>query len=398
MLSGVAPFAIEQGLDRGRRGPETTTARVYNVNTRSRIDVTVQTPGRPRHLRRRRRASTACPARRRPSGSNFLDAWGSVTGSRVSHRPPHRRHRRRRGDLHRRRHAAWCWCARATSGVTGRESPEALDANAAPCSSGIEALRIEPPAAAMGLGDVRDQRGPQARDRQRRRRRPTPSPRATSRRASCHASHAVTGAIGVATAYALPGTVASAEQRLRAGRRHALAVLHPQGRIEIDVQVDGDGRGRAARRCEARRAGAHRAQDPPGRAARCPAYVFSRPPASPPLPGDKPVKTLIAPALVAAAALAGHLPASAQTAPYPTKTITIVVPTAAGGGNDAMARTCSAQKLGPLLGRPSSSTTAPAPTAIASEFVARASARRPHADVRLHRHACDEPGPAEAAL
>ena len=38
----------------------------------------------------------------------------------------------------------------------------------------------------------------------------------------------------------------------------------------------------------------------------------------------------------------------AQT--YPTKAITIVVPTAAGGGNDAMARTI-AQKLGPLLGQ-----------------------------------------------
>jgi len=43
MLSGVAPFAIEQGLVGARDG--TTSVRVFNVNTRSRIDVTVQTPG-----------------------------------------------------------------------------------------------------------------------------------------------------------------------------------------------------------------------------------------------------------------------------------------------------------------------------------------------------------------
>lgn len=75
---------------------------------------------------------------------------------------------------------------------------------------------------------------------------------------------------------------------------------------------------------------------------------------------------------MAAAALAGHLPASAQTAPYPTKTITIVVPTAAGGGNDAIARTV-AQKLGPLLGQTIIvDNRAGANGAIASEFVARA--------------------------
>ena len=44
MLSGVLPFAIEQGLIDAAEG--TTTATVFNVNTRSRIEVTVRTPGR----------------------------------------------------------------------------------------------------------------------------------------------------------------------------------------------------------------------------------------------------------------------------------------------------------------------------------------------------------------
>jgi len=57
---------------------------------------------------------------------------------------------------------------------------------------------------------------------------------------------------------------------------------------------------------------------------------------------------------------------------YPDKPITIVVPTAAGGGNDAMARTIS-QKLGPLLGQTVIVDNRPGGNgAIASEFAARA--------------------------
>ena len=83
-------------------------------------------------------------------------------------------------------------------------------------------------------------------------------------------------------------------------------------------------------------------------------------------------KLLTAAAVLAAAAIGASAPALAQT--YPSKTITIVVPTAAGGGNDAMARTI-AQKLGPLLGQTVIiDNRAGANGSIASEFVARAPA------------------------
>ena len=83
-------------------------------------------------------------------------------------------------------------------------------------------------------------------------------------------------------------------------------------------------------------------------------------------------KKLLAPAL--AATLAASLAAAPALAAYPTKTVTIVVPTAAGGGNDAMARTI-AQKLGPLLGQTVIiDNRAGANGSIASEFVARAPA------------------------
>src|SRR5438552_3793718 len=78
MLSGVAPFAIEQGLVSAQDGE--TTVRVFNVNTRSRIDVTVLTPNRRVSYDGETGidgvAGTAAPIR-----LNFLDAWGAVTGS-----------------------------------------------------------------------------------------------------------------------------------------------------------------------------------------------------------------------------------------------------------------------------------------------------------------------------
>jgi tripartite-type tricarboxylate transporter receptor subunit TctC len=77
-------------------------------------------------------------------------------------------------------------------------------------------------------------------------------------------------------------------------------------------------------------------------------------------------------ALIAAAAAATTLAAAPAAFAYPDKVITLVVPTAAGGGNDAMARTI-AQKLGPLLGQTIIiDNRAGANGSIASEYVARA--------------------------
>jgi len=61
-----------------------------------------------------------------------------------------------------------------------------------------------------------------------------------------------------------------------------------------------------------------------------------------------------------------------SVAAFPSRTITIIVPTTAGGANDAMARAI-AQKLGPLLGRNVIvDNRAGANGSIAAEYVARA--------------------------
>lgn len=354
MLSGVAPFAIEQGLVEARDGE--TTVRVFNVNTRSRIDVTVQTPGRRVTYAGDTGidgvAGTAAPIR-----LDFLDAWGSVTGSLFP--------TGRRIDLIEGLEVTCIDAAmplvivRARDlGLNGRESPADLDADRALLER-IETLR-RAAGLAMGLGDVSASVVPKpviasAGDDAH----SITSRYFTPRR--CHASHAVTGAIGVATAFALPGTVASSTHPASGDRR--VAVLHPQGRIEIDVRIDGAGEAARIQRAALVRTARKILQGD----LHIPDYVFSRSPD--PTPGDKPVKQLIAP-LVAAAVAAAAAPALAQT--FPSKTITIVVPTAAGGGNDAMARTI-AQKLGPLLGQTIIiDNRAGANGSIASEFVARA--------------------------
>ena len=354
MLSGVAPFAIEQGLIAAQDGE--TTVRVFNVNTRSRIDVTVLTP--------QRRvvyaggtgidgvAGTAAPIR-----LNFLDAWGAVTGSLF---PTGRRIDRIDGLEVTCIDAAMplVMLRAADLGLTGREAPADLDADRALLAR-LEAVRCAA-GEAMGLGDVSHSVVPKpvivsAGDGED----SITSRYFTPRR--CHASHAVTGAIGVATAFALPGTVASRAQPI-AGVR-TVTVLHPQGRIDVEVAVEGRGDSASIQRASLVRTARKILQGE----LHLPDYVFSKN-----LTGDKPMKHLLAPAaLAAAAALGASAPALAQPA-YPTKTITIVVPTAAGGGNDAMARTI-AQKLGPLLGQTVIiDNRAGANGSIASEFVARA--------------------------
>ena len=234
MLAGVGPFAIEQGLVPAVDG--TTTVRVYNVNTRSRIDVTVQTPGRRVTYAGDARidgvAGTAAPIR-----LNFLDAWGAVTGSVF---PTGQRIDVIDGVEVTCLDAAMpLMIVRAKDvGVTGRETPEQLDADSTLLER-LESLR-RTAGRMMGLGDVTDKVIPKPvivseGDDQH----SITSRYFTPRR--CHASHAATGAIGVATALR-PARHRGQRQGadLQAGT-HDIAVLHPQGRIDVQVELGRDG-------------------------------------------------------------------------------------------------------------------------------------------------------------
>ena len=353
MLSGVGPFAIEQGLVDAADGE--TTVRVFNVNTRSRVDVRVQTPQRRVRYEGDTRidgvAGTAAAIH-----LNFLDAWGAVTGSLF---PTGRRIDTIGGvEMSCIDAAMPLMIVRAASlGLTGRESPAELDADPRLLDR-LEALR-RAAGMAMGLGDVSTSVVPKpvivsAGDDAH----SITSRYFTPRRA--HASHAVTGAIGVATAFALPGTVASTAAP-QAGRRN-IAVLHPAGRIDVEVEIEGAGDEARIQSAALVRTARKVMQGD----LHLPSYVFPKAPDGDDMNRDA-LKRWIAPAF-AAATLASTAPAALA---YPDKTITIVVPTSAGGANDAMARTI-AQKLGPLLGQTIIiDNRAGANGSIASEYVAR---------------------------
>lgn len=331
MLSGVAPFAIEQGLIEAQDG--TTTVRIHNVNTGAKIEATVQTPGGRVTYEGSARidgvAGTAAPVL-----LNFLDAWGAVTGHLF---PTGQRTESIEGVTVTCIDAAMpLMILRASElGLTGRERPAELDANTALLEK-IEVMRLEA-GRRMGLGDVSGS--------------VVPKPVIVSSGDSpdsivsryftphrCHSSHAVTGAIGVSTAFALPGTVASG--LLRPSGRHLLSVVHPQGQIDIDVEVAGEGRDAVVQKAALVRTARKIMQGQ----LHLPDYVF------PPEQADSPV--------------------ALET--YPSEPITIIVPTSAGGGNDTMARVLS-RKLGPQLGQSIEvDNRAGANGSVAAEYVAAA--------------------------
>lgn len=235
MLAGVGPFAIEQGLVHASEGP-TTKVRVFNVNTGSRIDVQVCTAGG--HVRYEGDVQidgvqgTAAPVL-----MNFLDAWGAVTGQIF---PTGQRIDTIQGLQVTCIDAAQVMVLvrAADLGLQGTETPAQLDANA-DLLQRLESVRREA-GHRMGMGDVSQS--------------VLPKPVIVSPGAElgsivsryftphrCHRSHAVTGAIGVAAAMVLPGTVASDPRSQPVAGVQRVEVQHPAGRIHVDVELAMEG-------------------------------------------------------------------------------------------------------------------------------------------------------------
>ncbi|KZT15016.1 4-oxalomesaconate tautomerase [Acidovorax sp. GW101-3H11] len=231
MLAGVGPFAIEQGLV-APSGQGTTRVRVYNVNTRSRIDVQVCTAGGQVHydgdVRIDGVKGTAAPVL-----MNFLDAWGAVTGQIF---PTGQRIDHIQGlDVTCIDAAQVMVLVRAADlGLRGDETPAELDTNTALLAR-LEALRLEA-GQRMGMGDVTHSVLPKPVIVS-----PGTSPGCVVSRYftphQCHRSHAVTGAIGVAAASVLPGTVATDERSPPSAGLRRVEVQHPAGRIQVEVEL-----------------------------------------------------------------------------------------------------------------------------------------------------------------
>lgn len=233
MLVAVGPFAIEAGLVPAAH-PE-TTVRIYNVNTGSLVESIVQTPeGRVTY--EGAAAIDGVPGTAAPIKLNFKSAVGAVTGKLL---PTGRALDVIDGievscvDM-----AMPMVLMRAEQfGKTGYETASELDADRA-LFARMETVRRKA-GALMGMGDVSQLVVPKPGLLAP----PQHGGTVTSRYFvpySCHKAHAVTGAICVASACAIPGTVASRLAALRAAPQGIVDIEHPSGKIAVDLDVELD--------------------------------------------------------------------------------------------------------------------------------------------------------------
>jgi 2-methylaconitate cis-trans-isomerase PrpF len=232
MLSGVGPFAIEQGLVAAQNG--TTSMRVFNRNTGKIILAKVQTPG-GRVTYEGSCSIDGVPDAAAPIELTFLDAAGAKTG-----------HLLPTGKAIDVIDGIEVSCVDAATplviirasdfGKTALESPAELDADRA-FMNRLETIRLEA-GARMGLGNVGDLVIPKPIIIGAPQRGGTLAARYFMPH-STHKAFAVTGAVGLATACATSGTVANA---LCDGSLCSpiISIEHPMGTIQLTLSLAPD--------------------------------------------------------------------------------------------------------------------------------------------------------------
>lgn len=234
ILAGVGPFAIERGLVAAQDGETPVT--IYMENTGQVAEARVKTPGgkvsyagearidgvpgssAPVPIAFRDTAGSSCGALL-PTG-NAVDVIEGVEVTMIDNGMP-------------------CVVLRAADmGITGAESPEALEANEA-LRARLEAIRLAC-GPLMNLGDVTDKSVPKM----------TMVSAATDGGAistrtfiphRCHKAIGVLGAVSVATACLIEGTPARALAETGEGGERVLAVEHPTGEMTVVATLDADG-------------------------------------------------------------------------------------------------------------------------------------------------------------
>jgi len=232
MLAGVAPFAIEAGLVAA--SDRETSVRIYNRNTRSLIDAVVQTPG-GKVAYDGDASIDGVPGTAAPIKLSFLDAMGSKTGKLL---PTGRPREIIQGlavtliDYA----MPMILVAAADLDLRGNETPAELDSKVELLAR-LEAVRQEA-GRRMALGDVSGLVVPKVGMLSA----PLRGGTVTSRYFvpdRCHRSHAVTGALCIAVASRLPGSVAHI--LAQDGPASPVTIEHPSGRIQIDLSFAPDG-------------------------------------------------------------------------------------------------------------------------------------------------------------
>jgi 4-oxalomesaconate tautomerase len=234
MLSGVAPYAIEAGLVKAQDG--VTRVMIHNVNTGSKIEALVETPGG--QLNYEGTASIdGVPGTAAPVYLNFMDVVGAKTGKLLP-----------TGTVSETIDGLDVTCIdvampmvllRASDfGLSGYESRDEINNNRLLFEL-IEPLRCEA-GARMGLGDASKMVIPKVGLLSS----PEKGGDISSRYLTpwkVHAAHAVTGAVCLATASVIDGTVAQRLCRNDQGNPRTIHIEHPSGKIGVRLETSGSG-------------------------------------------------------------------------------------------------------------------------------------------------------------
>ncbi|MDO9596206.1 MAG: 4-oxalomesaconate tautomerase [Azoarcus sp.] len=233
MLSGVGPFALENGL--AQAADPVTTLRILNLNTGKVVEAVVQTPGGLVTYDGLARID-GVPGSGAPIVLNFLDAAGAKTGRLF---PTGQRIDVIDGveiscvDFS----SPLVFVPAVSLGKTGYESKRELDADNV-LKGRLESIRLQV-ALAAGLGDARDKVLPKIAL--------VAPPQSRGVIASryftpwnCHSAFAVTGALCLAAAASTPGTVVHRLARVNPDDPALVTIEQPAGTLDIRMQLAQD--------------------------------------------------------------------------------------------------------------------------------------------------------------
>jgi 4-oxalomesaconate tautomerase len=232
ILSGVGPFALDEGLVEAQDGE--TIVRIRNVNTNSRIDALVKTPNKIVQYEGDV-SIDGVPGTAAPIMLRFMGVDGSKTGSILPTGKPIEIINGIKVtcmDV-----AMPMVMMRAIDlGLEGNETQDQLD-NMPDLIQRIEEIRLEA-GKRMGLGDVTHKVVPKIGILSQ----PRNGGSITSRYfmpQTCHPTHAVTGAQCVAVCAVMKETVADGLSHVQRTEVENIIIEHPSGQIEVELSVTG---------------------------------------------------------------------------------------------------------------------------------------------------------------
>lgn len=235
MMSGVAPFAIEKGWVKATH-PETTVM-VYNFNTDSTIEMVVQTPNGKVNYSDGDFAIDGVPGTGAPILMNLSGIAGGATGKLF---PTGNRKDNINGlDVSIVDAGNLMMLMKADDlGLTGLEDSKFFATNKALMTQ-IESTRLQAGLKA-GLGDVSDSVLPKVGILSKARVGGTIKSQYLTPH-SLHPTHAVSGAVCIATASKAKGTVAADIANVSDELAEKIILEHPSGVIPVNIEVAGEG-------------------------------------------------------------------------------------------------------------------------------------------------------------